>query len=279
MKSNQEPLSDHEARQILYWSRLANSDLDSISAAHWIGDPGDQIEFEMFSDIARWCLHHFRVPTENPEILEIGCGNGLLLKAFSEISTEFVQTPRFYGTDLSLDLIKRCVISVPLVQAPANKQPFKNNSFDLIVMHSVVQYFESNEYLQSVLTEVNRLLRPGGMVMILDIPNSHLKEYMSTQRKKSVRERIFSAAPKLVKIGYTRLKFLAGVKKDVRKERIGHLEIEIPEFAGLYCEPEFFVSSFSQMDMSSEVHVQTYKSKPLIYRKFRFNVIARMPTN
>ncbi|MEI2738255.1 MAG: methyltransferase domain-containing protein [Chitinophagaceae bacterium] len=82
--------------------------------------------------------------------LDIACGTGLSAKALLEIATNV------YGTDSSQEMLNFAVQpgEVHYSIAPAEQQPFTDNSFDIITVSSGVHWFDIDKFL----AEANRLL-------------------------------------------------------------------------------------------------------------------------
>jgi ubiquinone/menaquinone biosynthesis C-methylase UbiE len=97
-------------------------------------------------------------------VLEIGCGSGRITRALSEV---FGQV---YAVDISGEMIRQA--SRALHDRP-NAHVFQNNGFDLSVLGDiqvdfafsfiVFQHIPSREVIRSYVSEVHRLLRPGGL--------------------------------------------------------------------------------------------------------------------
>jgi amino acid adenylation domain-containing protein len=107
------------------------------------------------------------------EVLEIGCGTGLLL---------FQLAPRYHrytACDFSapvLDRVRRRLAasnscgSVVLEQRAAHElDGIPAQSFDLVILNSVIQYFPSVDYLMRVLERAVALVREGGFVFLGDV--------------------------------------------------------------------------------------------------------------
>jgi amino acid adenylation domain-containing protein len=125
-----------------------------------------------------------RILALKPErVLEIGCGTGLLL---------FRIAPRclaYHGTDFSqtvLNYVQRQLQKAPLPgvslsqQLADNFEGFAAQSFDTVILNSVIQYFPSLDYLTQVLTQAFRLLKPGGRIFIGDVRHLGLLELFHT---------------------------------------------------------------------------------------------------
>lgn len=97
------------------------------------------------------------------EVLEIGCGSGIMLR---EIET---RVKRAVGTDLSQAMLDRFPGASTTYCAPANAQPFTGEQFDRILMFSITHYFPDMDYFLSVLNKATSLLRRGGIFLAGDV--------------------------------------------------------------------------------------------------------------
>jgi amino acid adenylation domain-containing protein len=107
-------------------------------------------------------------------VLEIGAGSGMLLHRIAP------QCIRYCGTDFSPTAIKRLeahvkkrgLRHVELRQQPAEDfSGFECESFDTVILNSVIQYFPNVAYLVRVLEGATRILRPRGTIFIGDVRN------------------------------------------------------------------------------------------------------------
>ncbi len=118
---------------------------------------------------------------EPKRVLEIGCGTGLLL---------FNLAPhclRYVGTDFSpaaLSYVRRHLPNddkVVLLERRADDfRDIEPNSFDTVILNSVVQYFPSVVYLLRVLEGAVRATRSGGSVFVGDVRSLPLLEAFHT---------------------------------------------------------------------------------------------------
>jgi ubiquinone/menaquinone biosynthesis C-methylase UbiE len=121
-----------------------------------------------------------RITARDPhEVLEIGCGTGMVL---------FRLAPRcgvYWATDVSAGAIDRVQAHARegaaehvrlLVREAADFSGIPDASFDAVVINSVVQELPSVEYLARVLEGAARAVRPGGFIFVGDIPNLRLLE-------------------------------------------------------------------------------------------------------
>ncbi len=96
-------------------------------------------------------------------VLDIGCGRGLLLSAFRRRGWE-VQ-----GTELSESAARyaREVARVPVEIGRVEDLGFPDNSFGAVTLWHVLEHIHDPRV---VLAEVNRILKPGG-VLLVGVPN------------------------------------------------------------------------------------------------------------
>lgn len=111
-------------------------------------------------------------------VLEIGCGTGMILYRVAPDCQTYV------GVDFSqsaLDMIEvqtksMGIHNVTLIQSAADSLNMNSNdTFDLVVINSVSQYFPSSDYFESVLKNVSSLLSDEGQIFVGDVRYSALK--------------------------------------------------------------------------------------------------------
>ena len=106
-------------------------------------------------------------------VLEVGCGTGLLL-------TRLAPDCEYYtGLDFSGEALRQLgryvaaredLRHVDLRQGLADDlSSFADNSVDLVILNSTVQYFPDVDYLLRVLEEAERITRPGGNIFVGDV--------------------------------------------------------------------------------------------------------------
>jgi len=90
--------------------------------------------------------------------LEIGCGSGIILQEIDKIAKNAV------GMDLSVGMLQSCLRKgLTVSEGDATKIPFADASFDLVYSFKVLPHIED---LDSVFSEINRVLRPGGRAVL-----------------------------------------------------------------------------------------------------------------
>jgi len=118
---------------------------------------------------------------EPKRVLEIGCGTGLLLFNLAP------HCVRYVGTDFSpaaLSYVRQQLPNddkVVLLERRADDfRDIEPNSFDTVILNSVVQYFPSVVYLLRVLEDAVRATRSGGFVFVGDVRSLPLLEAFHT---------------------------------------------------------------------------------------------------
>src|SRR5690348_5596130 len=95
-------------------------------------------------------------------VLDIGCGHADFL------ASVYARTPYTYGIDPDAEALKKNRIIKHAVVGTADRLPFADNSFDLIVAAWVFEHVEQPE---QACGEIFRALKPGGRLIFLT-PNS-----------------------------------------------------------------------------------------------------------
>jgi len=105
---------------------------------------------------------------QGDRVLDVGSGPGFLASAMGEVVGPLGWV---CGVDVSEPLLtiakKYCAhqSQIEFRQSDATKLPFPDNQFDAAVSTQVLEYVSD---IKTALTEIHRVLRPGGQVVILD---------------------------------------------------------------------------------------------------------------
>ena len=86
-------------------------------------------------------------------ILDFGCGDGRLVRGYRRMGFQA------FGVDVRLDA-EHEFLSLMAPGPTHSRIPFPDNTFDFIVSTSVVEHVED---LDAALSEMHRVLKPGGM--------------------------------------------------------------------------------------------------------------------
>lgn len=109
-----------------------------------------------------WCE---RNPSDSMAILDVGCGPEA--KAIRKLKETYGDRIRGFGIDMEIfdDLAK----DVSLKEGDIRSMPFGNNVFDFAYEVAVGGYFKDDSDLKSFISEVLRVLKPGGKLLLADI--------------------------------------------------------------------------------------------------------------
>lgn len=105
-----------------------------------------------------WQRHRHRIITfwvrGANRILDIGCGSSLIIQSVNNAM----------GMDVNMGKLRflRCH-GIPLLRGSAFSLPFKDESFDCLISSQVIEHIP---YAAELFSEMNRVLRPGGILVI-----------------------------------------------------------------------------------------------------------------
>lgn len=110
---------------------------------------------QVFAAELEYLLRHLR---PGDEVLSVGCGPAIIEGGLAEHGFSIV------GLDVSQDAIACVPDAVRTIVAPAEKMPFEEGVFDVVLFIVTLQFVEN--YRQA-LAEARRVLRPGGRVIVM----------------------------------------------------------------------------------------------------------------
>jgi SAM-dependent methyltransferase len=111
-----------------------------------------------FGQDRRLDLINRHAPLAGRRVLDVGCGLGMYVRKFRAFTTTA------FGVDIDLDKLAQAAEELPnLAQSVAESLPFADGSFDVILLHEVIEHVRSD---REAVTEAYRCLRPGGRVVI-----------------------------------------------------------------------------------------------------------------
>jgi SAM-dependent methyltransferase len=132
--------------QVSYWDRVTNEKRFSHPLnLDWLG---------------RWSNKQAR-------ILDYGCGYG---RTLAELSLAGFRN--LFGIDFSAAMLGRAGKEVPgarLVRNDGNSLPFKDGSCDAVLLFAVLTCIPDDDHQRSLLAEIERVLRPGGLLYLSDV--------------------------------------------------------------------------------------------------------------
>lgn len=96
-------------------------------------------------------------------ILDVGCGSGKFLESLLE--SGFVNLS---GIEPDPELTKGISDRIKIINCPAERILFDNNSFDVVFIYGVLHHLKGKEAWAQSFNEIDRVLRPGGHLFILE---------------------------------------------------------------------------------------------------------------
>tara|TARA_B110000263_G_C15292492_1_gene504033 strand:- start:747 stop:1688 length:942 start_codon:yes stop_codon:yes gene_type:complete len=139
--------------------------VDEINRIYKIGFKGKLEKKKDESDQSKYAsiVKSFDKYRLNNRILDIGCFYGTFLKAANDFDW------KIYGTEISEDIISHAKENTngDIRLGELEDIHFEENYFDVIVMMDVIEHLPDP---LSTLKEINRILRPGGL-LYFDTPN------------------------------------------------------------------------------------------------------------
>ena len=124
---------------------------------------------------------------QREKALDFGCGVGRLTRSLSPHFKEC------YGTDISTVMIKkaremnRAFLNCRFLQIPEGDLGlFEDSYFDFIITRHVLQHLPSREIIRDQVTQLVRVLRPGGLLVF------QLPTYIPLRRRLQPRRRAYA---------------------------------------------------------------------------------------
>ena len=129
--------------------------------------------------LSRRLSQAFQFATVQPgmRVLDLGCGRGEIVRHVSRLGAES------FGIDyaqVAVRMTRRVMEHEPgksgVARSDAKTLPFVSEAFDRVLMFDVVEHLHPWE-LDACLTEVRRILKPGGQIIIHTAPNRWYDAY------------------------------------------------------------------------------------------------------
>jgi SAM-dependent methyltransferase len=199
------------------------------------------------------------VPLHPTEVFEIGCGSGLVLARIA------ASCKRYYATDLSekvlgilKDQLGRLDNELPQVELacrPADDfQGLEADSFDAVLLVSILQYFPGIDYLLKVLEGAVNVVKPGGFIFLGDIRNYLLLEAFHSSIQ-------LHRAPSSLH----------------RAELKSRVQWQVFSEKQLLVDPSFFIALKRHLPKISDVEIQLMRGRHSNeLTKFRYDVTLRV---
>jgi amino acid adenylation domain-containing protein len=169
-----EQLDEEQVRDL--WDHVSERARDWVQAAGLVssftGRPFSEEEAEHYRS------HVLRLVGESAgddsSVLEIGCGSGLLMFALAPKVQRYIGLDPAPRTQERNERTKQRlqIAQLELCTAFAHEiDHLDDETIDVVLMASTVQFFPGPYYLRDVLRSTLRVLRPGGRLIIADVPD------------------------------------------------------------------------------------------------------------
>jgi SAM-dependent methyltransferase len=97
-------------------------------------------------------------PLEGRRVLDIGCGLGMYVRAFRRFTDEA------YGVEYDRERAVEAGRDLPnIVQSAAEDLPFPDNSFDVVLLHEMIEHVADD---RQTIREAHRVTKWGGSIVI-----------------------------------------------------------------------------------------------------------------
>ena len=161
-----------------YWNSRSKTESSAVSASGYT-QSGTTVRQEIISAMQTDISEKLNF-SDTDQVLEAGCGAGMHIKAFKP------KVKNITGIDLSFGMTVRAKNECGINTANSGSValPFKTSTFDKILCYSVFHYFPDLNYAEKVIREFIRILKPGGTILIGDIPDKKkINQYLNYMNK------------------------------------------------------------------------------------------------
>jgi ubiquinone/menaquinone biosynthesis C-methylase UbiE len=195
-------------------------------------------------------------------VLDVGCGTGMILRHVAPHVAHII------GIDFSeqmIEIAKRHAPANATVQREnAVSLPFKDKMFDRVLCYSVILNFPDDDFTWSVLTELVRVTRNGGLVLVGNVPDYDKQEEQAEVVRKLQKNN--TRPPQ-------RCSFLRTISrlKDLWRYRIRR-SVQ-PSQGNRFYTKDFF-RRFAQQS-SCDIEILPMNIEGFVYAPFRFDVRLR----
>lgn len=180
--SVQPPAERVDVRMIgVLWDQVAEEAVDRVTAGGFIssynGQPFSEAEVDEYHDrVVELATPYL---SDQSNVLEIGCGSGLIAFSIAPV------VKRFVGLDPSKRMLEMNrarsselqLTNTEWVEGYALQlEGMEANSYDLILMASTAQFFPGYCYFEQVVREAMRCLKPNGVLIIADVMDLRKKD-------------------------------------------------------------------------------------------------------
>jgi len=140
----------------------------SLNSTEWQANSVVLIESrlaQMHRAVVIWLSGFFRLVDRKERILDLGCGSGPFLSYFASKGYR-----NLCGIEPDAALIRNIPAGLPaeVKNCRAEDIDYPDGHFDVIFIYCVLHHLKGTEAYRAACGEINRLLKPGGLVFIME---------------------------------------------------------------------------------------------------------------
>lgn len=139
----------------------------------------------------KWVFDNIEI-NDYDKVLEVGCGNGAL---WSKNMDSINKTASITLTEICEEMIEDAIENIGISNkqfkyqiTDLSKLPFEDNSFDVVIANHILFFMKD---VNAVISEIKRVVKPGGRVYCSTIGKNHMKELEELMLSFSHNIRIF----------------------------------------------------------------------------------------
>lgn len=229
------------------WDESARDSSNRMKAVHFV-ENGRPLAETIYDDIFKQ-INQFMTFASSDYVLEVGTGAGLLLERIA------AKVAMAYGTDISDEMLKLVPHSnnISVSKMESDKLQFADQSFDKVICYSVFQYFPNVEYAHKCFSELVRVCKKGGTIIVGDVFNGYLKEVFLREQKPSLRQRAHESIVQMTRL---------------------ILNKSHDKFEYLFIEPcELHDWAVSNRCSSFSATLSLSRQKPMLHKMYRYDAV------
>jgi len=132
-----------------------------------------EVDFNLEIDTSEF----MRLVPKDTTVLDYGCGYGRTCEILSSMGYNNI-----LGIDSSPEMIRRGHLIYPhltLLQSQGATLQYPDSNFGAIVLCAVLTCIPDHQAMKEVLAEIDRLLKPGGILHMIEFSNETSKTFLS----------------------------------------------------------------------------------------------------
>ena len=167
--------------------------ITTSSIPYIMDDPREAMRLELKVDPEAWLQKYIAHRLfHGADVLSVGCGPGVILREIAEVDSSIRAT----GIDISPERVREAAERhsdnprMKFVCGDAHAMQFPSNSFDIVYSRMLFQYLQRKE---QAISELVRVCRPGGTVLLQDLDGQLLWHYPEEPAVQRTLEKVVAA--------------------------------------------------------------------------------------